>query len=638
MSLTTKLLGGSSAVDPTYVEDVFSTYLYTGTGAAQTLVNGIDLATKGGMLWTGGRTTINYNTVYDTVRSEGGYPAELRTYTTNAQAASGSIASFNSNGYSLNADVDNVSGRTYASWTFRKQPKFFDVVTYTGNGVDRDISHNLASVPGCIIIKRTDSTGDWIVYHRGLSNSGSNYSIKLNTTAAQINQGGLVATSTTFTLYNAATVNTNGATYVAYLYAHNAGGFGATGTDNVVSCGSFTVDGTGSATVNLGFEPQWILYKPSNRVVDWTLTDTMRGWHPQTTVNPRLVPNTSAAETTSNDLGVSSTGFYSLNNLSAGDTIIYIAIRRGPMKVPTDGTKVFAPIAVTNSAGSNNTTNFPVDLQINSLRSAASKLAVDRLRGVSTTDTNIGSQLVTNSTAAEAGSGAGAITRNWSNTGFQTSDEYGSLSTIYWNFRRAPGFFDEVCYTGDDANGRAVTHNLTATPELMIVKSRSASAAPSWWVWNASTSGGLILNSADASSIYNWSPTDTPTSTTFKVSRSYGTNYVSVTYVAYLFASCPGVSKVGSYTGTGATQTIACGFAGGARFVLIKRTDSTGDWYVWDTARGMVAGTDPKLALNTTAAETNANWVYTATTGFQIVTTDASVNASGGSYIFLAIA
>lgn len=122
------------------------------------------------------------------------------------------------------------------------------------------------------------------------------------------------------------------------------------------------------------------------------------------------------------------------------------------------------------------------------------------------------------------------------------------------------------------------------------------------------------------------------------MASSTGGNLSGSTYVAYLFASCPGVSKVGSYTGTGATQTINCGFTGGARFVMIKRTDSTGDWWVWDTARGMVAGTDPRSLFNNTNAETNANWVYTATTGFQIVTSDATVNASGGTYIYLAIA
>lgn len=95
---------------------------------------------------------------------------------------------------------------------------------------------------------------------------------------------------------------------------------------------------------------------------------------------------------------------------------------------------------------------------------------------------------------------------------------------------------------------------------------------------------------------------------------------------------------MGSYTGTGALQTINCGFTGGARWVMIKRTDSTGDWYVWDTARGMVSGTDPSLLLNSTAAEVNANSVYTTSVGFQIVSTAAGINASGGTYIFLAIA
>jgi hypothetical protein len=112
------------------------------------------------------------------------------------------------------------------------------------------------------------------------------------------------------------------------------------------------------------------------------------------------------------------------------------------------------------------------------------------------------------------------------------------------------------------------------------------------------------------------------------------------TYVAYLFASAPGVSKVFSYTGNGASQTINCGFTGGARFVMVKRTDSTGDWYVWDTARGIVAGNDPHLSLNTTAAEVTSNdTIDTDSTGFvvnQVAATNVNVNAA--TYIGLAIA
>jgi hypothetical protein len=110
--------------------------------------------------------------------------------------------------------------------------------------------------------------------------------------------------------------------------------------------------------------------------------------------------------------------------------------------------------------------------------------------------------------------------------------------------------------------------------------------------------------------------------------------------VAYLFATCAGVSKVGTYTGNGTTQTINCGFAAGARFVLIKRTDSTGNWYVYDTARGMTTLTDPYLLLNSTAAESaTLGSVTTVTTGFAVnAAILAAINTNAATYIFLAIA
>ena len=112
------------------------------------------------------------------------------------------------------------------------------------------------------------------------------------------------------------------------------------------------------------------------------------------------------------------------------------------------------------------------------------------------------------------------------------------------------------------------------------------------------------------------------------------------TYVAYLFATLPGISKVGSYTGTGATQQINCGFTGGARFVLVKATSTTGNWLVWDAARGIVAGNDPYLALNSTAAEvTTTDWVDTYSAGFELSSAGGNLaNTNGVSYIFCAVA
>jgi hypothetical protein len=131
-----------------------------------------------------------------------------------------------------------------------------------------------------------------------------------------------------------------------------------------------------------------------------------------------------------------------------------------------------------------------------------------------------------------------------------------------------------------------------------------------------------------------------PTATQVYIGTNDIVNKSAATYVAYLFATCAGVSKVGSYTGSGTTKQIDCGFTGGARFVLIKRTDSTGDWYVWDTARGIVSGNDPYLLLNSTAAEvTSTDYIDTYSAGFEISSTaPAAINASGGTFIFLAIA
>jgi hypothetical protein len=219
---------------------------------------------------------------------------------------------------------------------------------------------------------------------------------------------------------------------------------------------------------------------------------------------------------------------------------------------------------------------------------------------------------------------------------------------INYLFDRAPGFFDVVCYTGT-GSARTVTHNLAVVPELIIVKSRDRTGVDvtGWSVWNTSVASiygaGFLLGlneTSPAQENANQFTATAPTSSVFSVGTSTSTNGSGSTYVAYLFATCAGVSKVGSYTGTAAAQVINCGFTGGARFVLIKRTDDTGDWYVWDTARGIIAGDDPYWLTNSANAEvTNTDYIDTAATGFELTSTaPAAINASGGSYIFLAIA
>jgi hypothetical protein len=173
------------------------------------------------------------------------------------------------------------------------------------------------------------------------------------------------------------------------------------------------------------------------------------------------------------------------------------------------------------------------------------------------------------------------------------------------------------------------------------VKRRSAT--DDWWVYDAATGNTKyqVLNSTatPTTSSTAWNNT-MPTSSVFSVGTGTPVNASAGTYVAYFFATVAGVSKVGSYTGNGSNQTINCGFTTGARFVLIKRTDTTGDWWYFNSAQGISSGNDPYILLNSTAkAVTGTNYVDTASTGFQVTAAaPAGMNANGGSYIFLAIA
>jgi hypothetical protein len=638
--LNKKALAASVSAPPAvFVEDVFSTFAYPGSVGNQTITNGIDLAGEGGLIWIKARNVVDDHYLTDTVRGIGNH---LRCNLTDAQIGNSLIQSVLSNGYVDSSGYGTSTNEV--SWTFRKQEKFFDVVSYTGTGSNTTILHDLGSVPGMIIVKRTDTTGAWQVYHRANTANPETDYLVLNTDAATADSdtrwNDTLPTSTVFSLGTDATVNASGGTYVAYLFAHDAGGFGTAGTDNVISCGSFTTDGSGNATVSLGYEPQFALIKKTSGTGDWALLDSMRGWVNGSSDN-WLKANASDAEA-SNDFGYPTATGFEAANLSGSATYIYMAIRR-PMKVPTVGTEVFSPVAYTGN-GSNRalTTGFPVDMTIISDRNNTSTLVTykqflaDRLQGNANAFKTAG--------ADAWGGGWGDGYFNFANnTGLNLAaaeSAYLNNNTtpyVAYNFSRRPEFFDEVCYTG---TGSATTfnHNLGVVPELMIVKKRSAT--DDWAVYAGDNTDFLLLNTTAATADDNtyWNDTS-PTSTVFSVGTNADVNTSAATYVAYLFATLAGVSKVGSYTGNGGTQAIACGFTGGARFVLIKRTDSTGDWYVYDTARGMTLLTNPYLELNTTDAESATLGSVTTTTGGFTVDASilAAINTNAASYIFLAI-
>jgi hypothetical protein len=632
-----------AATAANYIEDVFSTYLYTGNGTSQTINNGLDLNGKGGLTWIKARTAATYpdHWLWDTARQSGGNQYALNSNTTGAQQIgyTNNIA-WTSTGFDYSTSpAGNQSGQDYCSWSFREQAKFFDIVTFTGNGVTtgRTINHNLGSAPGMMILKVIDLAGDdWYVYHRSIPTSLlalnlTNGTGSPPTTPSTIFGNGsttVAPTSTQVTI--GGTANSNGYSYVLYLFAHDAGGFGTAGTDNVISCGTFTTDASGGYSVTLGYEAQYVLLKRTDGTGDWLILDVMRGAAVSADSSKKLRANTAAAEVTDYVLmSPKANGFYadsSLSNLSGSSAYIYMAIRR-PMKVPTTGTSVFSP----QTASGVQTTGFVVDAQLGVFTRSSPASYDPNIRSRLTGGTQY---LVTSATDAEAVGGNVGFD---SNTGMTYSWPAG---VVNWYFSRRPGFFDVVCYTGT-GSATTQTHNLTVVPELMIVKKRSASA--DWQIYLAALANTeyLVLNTtaAKATGTTRWNST-TPTTSAFTIGTDTTVNASGATYVAYLFATCAGVSKVGSYTGNGSTQAIACGFTGGARFVLIKRTDATGGWYVYDTARGMTLLTDPYLFLNSTAAEAATLGSVTTTTGGFTVDAAilAAINTSSATYIFLAIA
>ena len=144
------------------VEEVFSIDLYTGNSSSQTITNGIDLSGEGGLIWTKNRDSGQNNVLQDSVR---GLNKLLYSNTTDQEASFGFNYAFASNGYSMNVANSMVNGSNdYVNWTFRRAPNFFDIQKWGGNEVTaRQISHNLGTAPGVVIIKKRDYDTN---YHR----------------------------------------------------------------------------------------------------------------------------------------------------------------------------------------------------------------------------------------------------------------------------------------------------------------------------------------------------------------------------------------------------------------------------------------------------------------------------------------
>ena len=658
---------GAAGGEGLYVEEVFNTDLYDSNNTTGPVINnGIDLATEGGLVWAKNRNQVgNSYSLSDSGRGKNTTYYYLGSDLQDGQGGGGAggISSFNSNGYTLSATASrgnqSTAGAENVSWTFRKAPGFFDVVTWSGNGDDtRTISHSLGCKPGMIVYKATNNVTDWWVWHKNL---GANKYLRLNSDVAEGTDNNASVEAYKFGQYTPTDSdfkvgewdgNTNTVNYVAYLFADGdesgAQIFGKGGNESIIKCGLFS----GTGFTNLGWEPQLILIKPHTQSWGWEAYDNMRGMGlpGAASAGPGLYPNTNSKEIGGSSISFEAQGF-TQGTFGASYPCVYIAIRRGPMKTPEDATKVFDDVVYNGTGGAHDVPISPsyADLVFYKRRNAADNWGwTSRLTG------NL-AHLTSNGAGAAPGSNAEAnraaddaleydVQSAFGLVGNSSGEvNYSGESYISYSFKRAPGFFDVVCYNSTNGSTQTISHNLGVAPELMIFKSRGV--VNNWWIYHNDLGASKAIKldgNAGAVTSATWLNNTAPTSSVFTLGSGGYANWNTTTYIAYLFASCPGICKIGTYTSDGEPQNIDCGFSAGARFILIKRHDNNSDWYVFDAARGINSGNDPYVMLNRNDVETtNADCIDPYNPGFTVAgsgDSNALINYTGENFIYLAIA
>ena len=225
---------------------------------------------------------------------------------------------------------------------------------------------------------------------------------------------------------------------------------------------------------------------------------------------------------------------------------------------------------------------------------------------------------------------------NWLGANGTASNSDGSItSTVSVNTTAG---FSIVSYTGTGANA-TVGHGLGVAPKVLILKSRTRSDGQ--WTVGSDMLGWtkfLYLDANSAAQTFNIYQDTAPTSSVFSLSSDGGVNQSSGSMIGYAFAEKKGYSKFGSYTGNGETAGpfVYTGFK--PAFVIIKYSNATESWYIYDNKRQSYNAQGARLRADDSEAEaSSANFDFLSN-GIKIRTSGSAANTSGGSYIYLAFA
>ena len=249
-----------------------------------------------------------------------------------------------------------------------------------------------------------------------------------------------------------------------------------------------------------------------------------------------------------------------------------------------------------------------------------------------------GTPTADNSAGAGATPTAGSVKIDGSNLGSALG---GSIAATRISADTSKGF-SVVKYTGNYQSA-TIAHGLGAEPKWILLKNLTQTA--DWVVYHSSLdiAGNEYLRLNQSNAVYTsstvWGGT-AATSTVFTTGANGLTNNNGESYVAYCWAEVSGYSKFDSYSGNGSSTgpTVTTGFR--PAYVMVKRADSSGHWYIWDTTRHPSNPNDNVLYANLNNAESvgSSYAIEVTATGFQIKHSGSDINSSGGTYIYMAFA
>ena len=305
----------------------FQAKLYTGSGGTQSITLDGDEDMQPDLIWIKSRADTNPHTVVDAVRGA------TKVIWTNVSSAEGTytdeVTAFDSDGFTLGASSNayaNENTETHVAWCWKESATAgFDIISYTGDGSDRDLSHSLSASPEFIIIKQRSGSQDWSTQSTALGLA--NYVILNDTNASAGTSGALVdaVSSSTISVDDNSYVNGNTSTYIGYLW-RSVQGFSAMGKYT----GNGNADG---AFVYTGFKPAMVLQKMSSSAgYSWHIFDNKRDTY--NPIDKRLFPDATDGDSTGTNIDFVSNGFKFRSTATgyngSGNTFIYMAFAEAP--------------------------------------------------------------------------------------------------------------------------------------------------------------------------------------------------------------------------------------------------------------------------------------------------------------------